>query len=718
MSNLVGPSSLIQSDFSSDGHGNLEAVLFRDGQLHHLFGVGKDHGIEWSVAQTIPSPASGSGSIIQSDFGGGDHKNFEVVLWNRNQLVHWWHDKSDVNLPWQSGQIISTEATGPGCIIQSNFAGGDHGNFEVVVLEGNNLVPCDGVSVGRSASGPAWIIQSNFGSHDHGNFEVVVLEGNNLVHWWHDNSDVNNGWRRGQIITSLATGPGRIIQSNFGSSEHGNFEVVVLEGTNLVHYFHDNSDVNLPWQRGQTISTRATGPGCIIQSNFGDRERGNFEVVVLEGHSLVHYFHDNSDVNLPWQRGQTISGNATGAGCIIQSNFGSSDHGNFEVVVPEGSTLVHYFHDNSDVNLPWQRAQTIAFNVSGPGCIIQSDFGDRAHGNFEVVVLQGNNLAHWWHDNSDVNLPWRPGQIISTVASGPGCIIQSNFSGGGHGNFEVVVPEGNRIAHWWHDNSDVSLPWQRGQLVTRASMYVFFTTDRIEDPGTDWNSMGRSVLARSEDNGINFGPPLFDFSTNKFINSSMQVVNHADFPDLPQGEGDALLLWGSGGYRRSNVYLAYVPLVLIEDRAAYRYFTGIDAATGTPRWGNDEGVAQPLFLSGSVGELCVRWNPFLKRFILLYNSDNPGFILERQSRLPWGPWSPCQNIFDIDHALGVYMHKKDSNDGLSDPGQEGEGGGAYGPYLISRYTTPQADGSTKMYFVLSVHNPYNTMLMSAVVRAR
>src|SRR5207245_2404576 len=100
------------------------------------------------------------------------------------------------------------------------------------------------------------------------------------------------------------------------------------------------------------------------------------------------------------------------------------------------------------------------------------------------------------------NLPWQRAQTITTRASGPGCIIQSDFGGGDHKNFEVVVLEGNELVHYFHDNSDVNLPWQRAQTITRASMYVFFTTDRIEDPGTDQNSMGRSVLARSEDGAI------------------------------------------------------------------------------------------------------------------------------------------------------------------------------------------------------------------------
>ncbi len=268
------------------------------------------------------------------------------------------------------------------------------------------------------------------------------------------------------IPIRMVSGNAAIIQSNFGSTEHGNFEVLVLEGSNLVHYWHDNSNVNLPWARAQTISMRAISSGSIIQSDFRSGDHGNFEVVALEGNELWHYWHDNSDVNLPWRRGQLITNRATGPACIIQSDFRSGDHGNFEVVVLEGNNLVHYWHDNSDVNKPWGRGQIISTQATGPGSIIQSNFRSGDHGNFEVVVLEGNNLVHYWHDNSDVNKPWGRGQIISTQATGPGSIIQSNFGSTEHGNFEVVVAEASSLVHYWHDNSNVNLPWARGQTIT------------------------------------------------------------------------------------------------------------------------------------------------------------------------------------------------------------------------------------------------------------
>jgi hypothetical protein len=188
-----------------------------------------------------------------------------------------------------------------------------------------------------SVIGPASLIQSSFG----GNLEAVLVEGSRLVHWWAGSTpdpktgDPRFGWHRAGTITEAATGPGSIIQSTIGTP--GNFEVVALEGHRLVHYFKDNSDLSHPFRMGGVITDRATGPGCIIQSSIGDP--GNFEVVVPEGNRLMHYFKDNSDPNRAFRLGGVITDRATGPGCIIQSNIGSP--GNFEVVVPEGNRLMH-----------------------------------------------------------------------------------------------------------------------------------------------------------------------------------------------------------------------------------------------------------------------------------------------------------------------------------------------------------------------------------------
>lgn len=125
-----------------------------------------------------------------------------------------------------------------------------------------------------------YLIQSNFGGNI-GNFELVTLQGNQLIHAYHESANPQGPWKRGQVISNAATGGGAIIQSSFGSGP-GNFEVVALEGNRLAHYYHDNSNPTGPWQQANVISTAATGPGAIIQSSFGSGT-GNFEVVVPQG---------------------------------------------------------------------------------------------------------------------------------------------------------------------------------------------------------------------------------------------------------------------------------------------------------------------------------------------------------------------------------------------------------------------------------------------------
>jgi hypothetical protein len=82
-------------------------------------------------------------------------------------------------------------------------------------------------------------------------------------------------------------------------------------------------------------------------------------------------------------------------------------------------------------------------------------------------------------DNIDQGAFCIPADGVSRpkVGSGPGCIIQSDFSGGDHGNFEVVVLEGSELVHYWHDNSDVNLAWARGQVITPSKKAIGFLTE-------------------------------------------------------------------------------------------------------------------------------------------------------------------------------------------------------------------------------------------------
>ena len=243
--------------------------------------------------------------------------------------------------------------------------------------------------------------------------------------------------------------------------------------------------------------------------------------------------------------------------------------------------------------------------------------------------------------------------------------------------------------------------------------------------GENRTLMGRTVLARARNNDPTDLVALYDVSRldqdGKFINVAC-VIAPQGMSDLPFG-GQTLLVWGSGRYRDSDVYLACVPLGAIEDPSAWRFFTGLGPGS-RPLWNPDQRLAVPLFNQRQVGELSAGWIEPLGVWLLQYNAGAPRGINARVALSPWGPWGDPFVMFDPGWpglGYGHFMHVKDGSDPMSDPGREHEWGGEYGPYLVDRYT--RAVGSptpgvrrAQIYFVLSTWNPYNTVLMTATIQ--
>ena len=290
-----------------------------------------------------------------------------------------------------------------------------------------------------------------------------------------------------------------------------------------------------------------------------------------------------------------------------------------------------------------------------------------------------------------------------------------------------------------------------------GNLYAFFTTD--SDPNQIapclHETMGRSVLARLDDESQNRftylydvscrpgiacavpNPGLCNFSTASpsgsagyFINVSPVIVNNADVPGLPDiadPAGKGLLLWGSGQYRCSNVYLAYVPLNSIESstRLSWRYAV-IDTA-GQVHWSGCEADAIPLLNQAPcIGEFSVAWNPFLHKWLMLYNCPNA--IYYRVADQPWGPWSDQLTLFDprCDHGYCHLIHSPHCCDfqaadcaaGKAKDNLVGDAdrtAGPYGPYVISSLTKGDAT-STTIYWLMSTWNPYEVVLMKSTLQ--
>ncbi len=248
-----------------------------------------------------------------------------------------------------------------------------------------------------------------------------------------------------------------------------------------------------------------------------------------------------------------------------------------------------------------------------------------------------------------------------------------------------------------------------GGFSANGHMYVFFTTGHTEQ-----RVMGRSVLARSDDGAQSF-VHLYDVSKEKFINISPVVIDNAAIDGLPESDGQGLLAWGSGTYRRSNPYLAYISLDSVEDRSAWRFFTGVDSITGLPRWSASETEAAALFDHPCLGEFSVAWYSSLGKWLMFYNCALPRGVIMRSADQPWGPWSDREIIFqpwdDGGYCQFMHVSYQDRNcDTVQDPGRDNEWAGEYGPYMIPSLASVH-DGTTTVYFVLSTWNPYAVMLM-------
>jgi len=307
-----------------------------------------------------------------------------------------------------------------------------------------------------------------------GNFELVVPIGGRLAHYRRENDVPTLPWRLTAWLPEMATAiPGlrpvptsvSLIQSNLGAS--GNLELVASlrqpRGGNLLAFWYFDAREKR-WHgpnnmiADEQASIEATGNPALIQSRFG--RQGNFELVVPQGDRLVHYWRDNDRPERPWHRGAALSGFGAGIPAlkpvpvgvsIFQSNLGGA--GNLEVLArfhgQSGDFLASYYLDN--VTKDWHGPFPVTVGggsiagVTGAPAAIQSNLGRQ--GNFEVLVPQGDRLHHYWRDNDQPDRPWRYASALRGFGSGevPALqpipiavsMFQSNF--GRPGNLEVIV---------------------------------------------------------------------------------------------------------------------------------------------------------------------------------------------------------------------------------------------------------------------------------------
>jgi hypothetical protein len=120
-------------------------------------------------------------------------------------------------------------------------------------------------------------------------------------------------------------------------------------------------------------------------------------------------------------------------------------------------------------------------------------------------------------------------------------------------------------------------------------------------------------------------------------------------PDATWGSGQLVLrgdtLYAYGACDANNVCgVARVPIDRIQDRLAWRFYTGA-RADGTPIWGTDPHAAVSVGINDGAAGGTVQYVPALHGYLDTYMAGISGEGWYQTAANPWGPWSAPRKMF-------------------------------------------------------------------------
>ena len=166
---------------------------------------------------------------------------------------------------------------------------------------------------------------------------------------------------------------------------------------------------------------------------------------------------------------------------------------------------------------------------------------------------------------------------------------------------------------------------------------------------------------------------------------------------LPDGTS-VIFVTTTAQYRHSPIYLAYVAPSQIGDPAAYHYLTGYDE-NGSPIWIDQMIDAKPLPGLENVwaGEVSFQYDSSLNRYLLMFKDYHTDTFTLYSSTAPYGPFLGPLTFFPCGTASA------------RPEWMESGWGMCYGGYMLPGFFG--MDGNL-LYFVVSLWNPYTTVLMT------
>ena len=141
---------------------------------------------------------------------------------------------------------------------------------------------------------------------------------------------------------------------------------------------------------------------------------------------------------------------------IVKNSWGNGfgDHGYVHIRYGEVGIDTYAKIGLKDVNPdPWTKRRM------HNGSMIESGNG-ATHRNFELLTTSsGNKIQHWWRDNSTVGFPWHKGVHFANDADTSPTFISTTFNR----NFELVyLTKSHRLHHWWYRQPQG--PWNDGGI--------------------------------------------------------------------------------------------------------------------------------------------------------------------------------------------------------------------------------------------------------------
>jgi hypothetical protein len=193
-----------------------------------------------------------------------------------------------------------------------------------------------------------------------------------------------------------------------------------------------------------------------------------------------------------------------------------------------------------------------------------------------------------------------------------------------------------------------------------------------------------------------------DAGGGKFLNVSAIPIDNASVPGLPSTSGPGVLLFGSGYWGQSDLYLAWLPAerlgqivdpIVDPPKSGFQYW-GHGREGGLlvephplAGWRSSESWASPLLGDTTLQIPTVTYNRFLKKWIVLsVSAGAPDGLSLRSADLPMGPWSEVTTV-----PLDAYR---------------------YAPAVIDHFTEGEEGSWSTLYMVVSFGGKtYNARLV-------